>query len=124
VEPKPRATPPRRKRAAHQAKQARLTGLARAIEADAAAAVTQCLQAAYQDAVCTLDQRLREAVEGLQPVRELQEHARREFPHRTVLPHFEPISRPLQPGQPVGFEELLWIWEHDQDAQALLGDRE
>jgi len=57
-------------------------------------------------------------------MRALQEHARREFPHRTVLPHVEPIARPLHPGQPVGLEELFWVFEHDPDVQVLLGDSE
>jgi hypothetical protein len=74
--------------------------------------------------VHTLDQRLRAAVEALQAMRALQEHARRECPHRTVLPHVEPITRPLQPYQPVGLEDLRWIWEHDPDVQRLLGDSE
>jgi hypothetical protein len=110
--------------AAHQAKQVRLTGLAQDIEADAAAMVTQHLQAAYQDAVRTLDQWFRGMGEALQPVRALQEHARREFPHRVLLPHVEPIARPMQPGQPVGLEELLWLWDHDWDVQRLLADSE
>jgi hypothetical protein len=62
--------------------------------------------------------------EALQPVRALQEHARREFPHRVLLPHVEPIARPMQPGQPVGLEELLWLWDHDWDVQRLLADSE
>jgi hypothetical protein len=103
---------------------ARLTGLAQAIEADAAAIVTQHLEAAYQDAVRLLDQRLREVVEALQEMRALQEHARREFPQRTVLPHVEPIARVLHPSQPVGLEDLCRIFEHDPDVQRLLGDGE
>jgi hypothetical protein len=103
---------------------ARLRGLARAVEADAAAIVTQHLEAAYQDAVRTFDQRLREAVEALQEMRALQEHARREFPHHTVLPHVEPIARVLHPSQPVGLEDLFRIWEHDPDVQRLLGGGE
>jgi hypothetical protein len=47
--------------------------------------------------------------------------ARREFPHRTVLPHVEPIAHPLQP---VGLEELFWIGDHDSYVQALLGGSE
>jgi hypothetical protein len=77
-----------------------------------------------QDAVHTLDQRLRAAVEALQAMRALQEHARRECPHRTVLPDVEPTSRFLHPGHPVGIEDLLQIWERDQDVQALLGGGE
>jgi hypothetical protein len=71
--------------------------------------------------VRTLDQRLRELVEALHRMRALQEHARREFPHRTVLPHVEPTARPLQPGQSVGLEELFSNWQHDRDVQRLLG---
>jgi hypothetical protein len=62
--------------------------------------------------------------EALQPVRALLEHARREFPHRMVLPHVEPIARFLHPSQPVGLEDLFRIWEHDPDVQRLLGDGE
>jgi hypothetical protein len=109
---------------AHQAKQARLAGLARDIEADAAAIVEQHLQAAYQEAVCTFDQWFRGKDEPLQRMRALQEHARREFPLRTILPHVEPIARPLHPSQPVGLEDLFYLWEHDRDVQRLLGDSE
>jgi hypothetical protein len=49
--------------------------------------------------------------------------ARREFPHRTVLPYVEPIVRPQQPYQPVGVEDLFYRWEHDPDVQRLLGYR-
>jgi hypothetical protein len=108
---------------AHRARQERLAGLARDIEADTAAIVEQYLRAAYQDAVCTLDQWLLGMGEALQPVRALQEHARREFPHRTVLPHVEPVARPLHPSQPVGLEDLFYLWEHDRDVQRLLGGR-
>jgi hypothetical protein len=62
--------------------------------------------------------------EPLQRVRALLQHARREFPQRTVLPHVELIARPLQPYQPVGLEELLWLWDHDRDVQRLLGGGE
>jgi hypothetical protein len=94
------------------------------IEADAAASVTQHLSDTDQDAVHTFDQRLRAAVEALQEMRALQRHARREFPHRTLLPHVEPVARFLHPGQPVGLEDLLSLWEHDPDVQRLLGDGE
>jgi hypothetical protein len=107
--------------AAHQAKEARLTSLAQAIEADAAAIVAQHLQAAYQEAVSALDQRIREVVEALQPVRALHALARKQF-SRMVLPFIEPIARPLQPYQLVGFEDLCYLFEHDPDAQRLLGD--
>jgi Plasmid replication region DNA-binding N-term len=106
-----------------QAVRARLTSLAQAVEADAAAIVEQHLQAAYQEAVYTLDQWLRGMDEPLQRLRALQQHARREFPLRTILPHVEPIARPLQPYQPVGLEDLFYLWEHDRDVQRLLGDR-
>jgi hypothetical protein len=92
------------------------------IEADAAARVTQHLQAADQDAVCTLDQWFHGMDEPLQRVRALLEHARREFPQHTVLPHVEPIMRPQQPYRLVGLEDLLWNLEHDPDAQRLLRD--
>jgi hypothetical protein len=78
----------------------------------------------YQEAVCTLDQWLHGMDEPLQRVRALLQHARREFPQRTVLPHVELIARPLQPYQPVGLEELLWLWDHDRDVQRLLGGGE
>ena len=109
--------------AAHHAKEARLAGLAQAIEADAAAVVTQHLQAAYQDAVRTFDQRLRETIEALQPVRALHALARGQFV-RTILPHVEPCALQSRPGQVLGLDDLLWVWEHDRAAQALLGDSE
>jgi hypothetical protein len=34
----------------------------------------------------------------------------------------EPIARPLQLYQPVGLEDLFYLWEHDPDVQRLLGD--
>jgi hypothetical protein len=108
--------------AAHEAKQARLTSLAQAVEGDAAATVKRRQLEAYAEAVRAVDQQLRETVEALQRMRALQEHARREFPDRTVLPYVEPIVRP-QPYQPVGVEDLFWNWEHDPDVQRLLGYR-
>jgi chromosome segregation ATPase len=105
--------------AAHQAKQARLAGLARDIEAEAAETVKQRLCEAYREAVRTLDQRLREVGEALQPVRTLHALARAQFT-RTVLPHVEPLAAPSWTGQSVGLEELLWIWAHDRDVQGLL----
>ena len=57
-------------------------------------------------------------------MRALQKHARRGFPHRTVLPHVEPIARFRHPSQPVGLEDLFRIFEHDPDVQRLLGGGE
>jgi hypothetical protein len=76
----------------------------------------------YGEKVRAFHQRFRQTVvEALQEMRARQEHARREFPHRTVLPHVEPIARFLHPSQPVGLEDLFRIFEHNPDVQRLLG---
>jgi len=60
---------------------------------------------------------------GQQAMRTIQEHARREFPHRTVLPGVEPrVSHQFRPGAVVTLEDFLWIWEHDRDVQRLLAE--
>ena len=83
----------------------------------------QHLCEAYREAARAFDQRFREVAEALQPVRTLHALAREQCT-RTVLPHVEPLAFALRPGQSVGLEELLWIWDHDQDRQALLADSE
>jgi hypothetical protein len=83
----------------------------------------QHLCEAYREAARAFDQRLREAVEALQPLRALHALAWEQCT-RTVLPHVEPLACALRPGQSVGLEELRWIWEHDRAVQALLGGGE